>query len=117
MTLTSGYDQFHNRTTLSRQPDSSVGLTTFHYDAAFRLTTITASYGGTNGPQVVLGYDAGNRLTSISRTIGGRGHRGEHVVRLRCRQPCVTITHQTGGGTRLATYVYGTTTPTALRPR
>ena len=69
VTLTSGYDPFHDRTTLADNL-TNAGLTTFSYDAAFRLTTVAASYGGTAGPQVVLGYDSGGLVTSISRTIG-----------------------------------------------
>ncbi len=72
VTLTSGYDQDHDLTSIADNL-SSPGLTTFQYDAAFRLTTITTSYGGTTGPQVVLGYDPGNLETSITRTVGGSG--------------------------------------------
>ncbi len=54
VTLTSGYDKVHNRTSLADNL-SSAGLTTFQYDAANRLTTITTSQGGTSGPQVVFG--------------------------------------------------------------
>jgi hypothetical protein len=68
VTLTSRYDKFHNRTTLADNLGSA-GLTTFQYDAAFRLTTIASSFGGTSGPQVVLGYDPANRLTSVTRVI------------------------------------------------
>jgi RHS repeat-associated protein len=106
VTLTSGYDQAHNRTTLSDNL-SSAGLTTLQYDAAFRLTTIAASYGGTAGPQVVLGYDAGNRLTSLSRTIGGIGTAVNTSIVYDAANRLGTITDQTGGGTAIATYVYG----------
>ena len=34
------------------------------------MTTITTSYGGTAGPQIVFNYDKGSRLTSTSRQIG-----------------------------------------------
>ena len=105
MTLTSGYDKFHNRTTLADNL-SSAGLTTFQYDDAFRLTTIAASYGGANGPNVVLGYDAGNRLTSINRTIGGLGTAVNTSIVYDAANRVVTISDQTGGGTALATYVY-----------
>jgi RHS repeat-associated protein len=105
MTLTSGYDKFHNRTTLADNLGSA-GLTTFQYDAAFRLTTIASSFGGTSGPQVVLGYDPANRLTSVSRTIGGSGTAVNTSYVYDAANRIGTITHQTGGGTSLASYVY-----------
>ncbi|MGC8642678.1 MAG: RHS repeat-associated core domain-containing protein [Isosphaeraceae bacterium] len=114
VTLTSGYDQNHDRTTLADNL-SSAGLTTFSYDPAFRLTTIAASYGGTAGPQVDFGYDPGNRLTSISRTIGGSGTEVNTTIAYDAANRLTTITDQaytpggSGGGTTtpLATYAYG----------
>ena len=106
MTLTSGYDPFHNRTSLTDNL-SNAGVTTFSYDAAFRLTTIAVKYGTSNGPQVVLGYDAANRETSISRTIGGSGTAVNTSFSYDNANRLTTITDQTGGGTHLATYVYG----------
>ena len=82
-------------------------MTTFSYDAAFRLTTIAVKYGTSNGPQVVLGYDAANRETSISRTIGGSGTAVNTSFSYDNANRLTTITDQTGGGTHLATYVYG----------
>ncbi len=52
VTLNSGYDATHDRTSLTDNL-SSQGITTFGYDAGQRLTTITTSYGGTAGPQVL----------------------------------------------------------------
>ena len=106
MTLTSGYDPFHNRTSLTDNL-SRRGRTTFSYDAAFRLTTIAVKYGTSNGPQVVLGYDAANRETSIARTIGGSGTAVNTSFSYDNANRLTTITDQTGGGTHLATYVYG----------
>ena len=48
----------------------SQGITSYSYDDAQRMTTITTSYGGTAGPQIVFNYDKGSRLTSTSRQIG-----------------------------------------------
>ena len=70
VTLSYGYDPGGNRTSTTDSL-TSVGRTTYQYDAADRLTTISQSFGGTNGPRVVLGYDPGNRETSIARSIGG----------------------------------------------
>ena len=58
----------------------NVGLTTYLYDAGQRLTTITTSYGGTAGPQVVTSYAANNQISAQSRTIGGIGHGCKHIV-------------------------------------
>ncbi|WP_165235876.1 RHS repeat protein, partial [Aquisphaera insulae] len=107
LTLTSTYDKYHNRLTLVDNVTSNVGRTTYTYDAAFRLTSIAASYNGVAGPQVVLGYDAANRETSINRTIGGSGTAVNTTLVYDAADRIGTITHQTGGGTALATYVYG----------
>jgi RHS repeat-associated protein len=115
VTLTSGYDPNHDLTSLADNL-SSAGLTTLQYDAAFRLTTITTSYGGTAGPQVVLGYDPGNRDTSISRTIGGSGTQVNTTLVYDAANRLTTILDGSntpgsgsGGGTStaIATYVYG----------
>jgi YD repeat-containing protein len=50
---------------------SSEGRTTYVYDAAHRLTTISRSVDGTQGPRVIYTYDNADRLTSIVRTING----------------------------------------------
>ena len=69
VTLTYGYDQLGDETSVTDSL-SSQGITTYAFDAAQQLTTITTSYGGTAGPQVEFGYDDASRLTSISRQIG-----------------------------------------------
>ncbi len=107
VTLTSGYDAYHDRTSLTDNITGNVGVTTFQYDPAFRLTTISASYNGSAGPQVVLGYDPGNRETSISRTIGGSGTSVNTSIVYDPANRVGTITDQTGTGTALSTYVYG----------
>ena len=84
---------------------SNAGLTTFSYDAAFRLTQIQASYGGGNGPDIYLGYDSGGRVTSISRTVGTSTSVNTSYT-YDAANRVVTITDQ-AGGTALATYVYG----------
>ena len=113
VTLTSGYDQNHDLTSIADNL-SSQGLTTFQYDEAFRLTTITTSYGGTAGPQVVLGYDPGSRETSISRTVGGSGTSVNTTLAYDTANRLTTITDgsytpSSSGGTTtaLATYLYG----------
>jgi hypothetical protein len=49
---------------------SNVGRTTYVYDIANRLTTLSQSFGSTAGPQVVFGYDPGGRVTTMTRSIG-----------------------------------------------
>ncbi len=107
VTLSSGYDAYHDRTSLTDNITGNVGVTTFQYDPAFRLTNISASYNGSAGPQVVLGYDPGNRLTSIDRTIGGSGTAVNTSIVYDAANRVGTITDQTGTGTALSTYVYG----------
>ena len=106
VTLTSGYDPTHNRTSLIDNL-SSAGITTFAYDSEFRLTTITTSYGGSSGPQVVFGFDSGNRVTLESRTIGGSGTAVATSFSYDNADRLTTITGQVTGGAALATYVYG----------
>ena len=113
VTLTFGDDQSNDVTSIADNL-SSQGLTTFQYDAVFRLTTITTSYSGTAGPQIVLGYDPGNRETSISRTIGGSGTQVNTTLAYDAANRLTTITDGSytpsgsGGGTStaIATYVY-----------
>jgi RHS repeat-associated protein len=106
VTLTSGYSVSGRRTSLTDNL-SSVGRTTYVYDAAYRLTTITRSIGGTSGPQAIFGYDNADRRTSVSRTIGGSGTAVNTTFSYDNANRLTTITHQTGGGTALATYIYG----------
>jgi RHS repeat-associated protein len=112
ITLTSTYNAQNERTNLSDNL-SSAGSTTFAYDAGERLTTITTSYGGTAGPQVVYSYDAANRMTSIVRTVGGAGTQVISSFNYDAANRQTTIIHEaytpsSGGGTvtGLATYVY-----------
>ena len=75
VTLTYGYDPSGDATSikdsLSGSGYSGQGLTTEVYDPALRLTTITQSFGGTAGPQVVNTYDSGGRITERDRTVSG----------------------------------------------
>jgi len=72
-TLTYGYDNVGNRTSMTDSL-SNTGRTTYVYDAANRLTTLSQSFGGTAGPQVVFGYDPGGRVTTMTRSIGGTSY-------------------------------------------
>ena len=69
MTLTYGYDQLGDETSVTDSL-SSQGITTYTFDDAQEMTTITTSYGGTAGPQVAFTYDNGGRLTSTLAQIG-----------------------------------------------
>ena len=69
VTLTYSYDPLSEETSVTDSL-SSQGITTYSYDNAERLTTITTSYGGTTGPQILYRYDSGGRLTSLDRSIG-----------------------------------------------
>ena len=73
VTLTSTYNAQHSLTSVTDNITGNVGITTYMYDAGQRLTTITTSYGGTAGPQVVTSYAPNNQISAQSRTIGGSG--------------------------------------------
>ena len=73
VTLTSGYNAQHSLTSVTDNISGNVGITTYVYDAGQRLTTITTSYGGTAGPQIVTSYAPNNQISAQSRTIGGSG--------------------------------------------
>lgn len=105
VTLTYGYNQANERTSLSDSL-ASVGLITYQYDAAHRLTTISQSFGGTSGPQVVFGYDSGNRETSIARTIGGSGTEVDSTLAYDNANRLTTLVHQVNSGSVLASYAY-----------
>ena len=73
VTLTYSYDNVGNRTSMTDSL-TNTGRTTYVYDAANRLTTLSRSFGSTAGPQVVFGYDPGGRLTTMTRTIGASSY-------------------------------------------
>ena len=112
VTLTSGFDQIGNRTTLYDSL-SNTGRTTYTYDSALRLVTIARDFFNkattvtTSGPRVDYGYDNANRLTSESRTIGGAGTAVATSFAYDNANRLTTLTHQVTGGSALATYVYG----------
>ena len=85
VTMTYGYDQLGNRTSLTDSL-SSQGVTSYQYDSALRLTTISQSIGGTASAQVIYGYDAANRLTSLERVAGSYREPASHGDNLRVRQ-------------------------------
>ena len=97
VTLTSAYDELHERTSLSDNL-SSPGIATYTYDAGQLLTEITTSYGGTAGPQVVYTYDPANRMTAESRTIGSSGTSVNTSFSYDAADRQTTITDYVSGG-------------------
>ncbi len=79
VTLTYGYDPSGDLTSvtdnLSGSGGAGQGITSYVYDNALRLTTITQSLGGVAGPQIVNSYDSGGLITGTSTTIGGTSER------------------------------------------
>jgi RHS repeat-associated protein len=69
VTLTYGYDQLGDETSVT-DGLSSQGLTCYTYDGAQNMTLVSATYGGTAGPEAAFSYDPANRLTSIYREVG-----------------------------------------------
>jgi RHS repeat-associated protein len=110
VTLTSGYDALHGRTSLTDNL-SSQGLTTYAYDADEQLTTITRTLGGTTVPTVAFTYDSGGRLTAIDRLLAVAPSTLNTLATTYVYDAAnrvVTITHTdfTTTTTHLATYVY-----------
>jgi YD repeat-containing protein len=58
---------------LSGSGDTGQGITTYVYNDAQELTTVTQSIGGTAGPEVTLTYDPAGLLTTTTRSIAGTG--------------------------------------------
>ena len=77
VTLTYGYDPSGDVTSikdsLSGSGEAGQGLTTFAYDQALRLTTITQSFGGTTGPQILESNDGDGLVSELERSIGTTG--------------------------------------------
>jgi YD repeat-containing protein len=110
VTLTYGHDQAHARTSVTDNL-SSVGRTTYAYDGARRLTTITRSVGGTQGPWVKFAHDDAHRRTATERSVGGTGLKVATTFSYDNADRVTTITHRavtaSGGTTMLATFAYG----------
>jgi RHS repeat-associated protein len=77
VTLTYSYDGSGDLTSttdsLSGSGDAGPGITTYAYDNALRLGTITQSLGGTQVTDILDSYDSGGRLTEVWRTTNGSG--------------------------------------------
>jgi len=67
VTLTYSYDPSGDLTgikdSLSGSGGAGQGITTYAYDSALRLTTVTQSLGGTTYGEITMTYDSGGRLT------------------------------------------------------
>jgi RHS repeat-associated protein len=116
VTLTYGYDQFGDETSVTDSLTSQ-GMTTYTYSSAQQLTNITTSYGGTSGPQVAYTYDNASRLTSIERQVGTGSTASEvnTAIAYDIDNRVVTVTDNADNyipfdfgwvNTPLATYVY-----------
>jgi RHS repeat-associated protein len=105
VTLTSGYNAQHSLTSVTDNL-SSVGRSTYSYDAGQRLTIITTSYNGTAGPQIITSYAPNNQISSQSRTIGGSGTAVNTTYQYDAGDRQTTITDFVSGGSALATYIY-----------
>ncbi len=106
VTLTYSYNQMHERLSMT---DSlgTVGRTTYVYDAAHRLGTITRSLGGTEKTWLKFGYDNADKRTSIERSIAGSGTKILTTLAYDNASRLTTIQHKVSGGSALATFVYG----------
>jgi hypothetical protein len=59
---------------LTGSGDTGQGITTYVYDHALRLTTITQSASGTTGPEVTMAYDAVGLITMSVFSNDGLGN-------------------------------------------
>ncbi|MFO0954225.1 MAG: hypothetical protein U0835_24320 [Isosphaeraceae bacterium] len=100
-----GYDNAGNRTSLD---DSLGGLTSYAYDARDELTQVTQSGSGVSNKRVDLAYDAAFRRTTATRYSDLTGTTTVQVTKYAydAADRLTTLTHQTGGGTVRAQYVY-----------
>ena len=106
VTLTSTYNPQNNLASVTDNVSGNVGITTDQYDSGERLTTITTSYNGTAGPQIVTTYTANNQISAQSRTIGGSGTAVNTTYQYDSAERQTTITDYVSGGSALATYLY-----------
>jgi RHS repeat-associated protein len=78
VTLTYSHDPSGDITSVSDSLTGSgatgQGITTYVYDHALRLTTITQSAGGTTGPEVTMSYDAAGLITQTVFSNDGIGN-------------------------------------------
>ena len=96
----------HSLTSVADNVSGNIGTTTYAYDAGQRLTTITTSYGGTAGPEIVTSYAPDNQISAQSRTIGGSGTAVNTSYSYDSADRQTTITDYVSGGSALATYIY-----------
>ncbi len=77
VTLTYGYDPSGDVTSikdsLSGSGGAGQGITTYQYDSALRLTTMTQSLGGTTYGEITMTYDSGGRMTKEYRSVDASG--------------------------------------------
>ncbi len=106
MTLTSTYNPQNNLASVTDNVSGNVGITTYLYDSGQRLTTITTSYNGTAGPEIITSYAPNNQISAQSRTIGGSGTAVNTSYSYDAADRQTTITDYVSGGSALATYVY-----------
>ena len=106
VTLTSTYNPQNDLASVTDNVSGNVGITTYLYDAGQRLTTITTSYNGTSGPEIVTAYAPNNQISAQSRTIGGSGTEVNTTYQYDAADRQTTITDYVSGGSALATYVY-----------
>ncbi len=106
VTLTSTYNPQNNLASVTDNVSGNVGITTYLYDAGQRLTTITTSYNGTSGPEIVTAYAPNNQISAQLRTIGGSGTAVNTSYGYDAADRQTTITDYVSGGSALATYVY-----------
>ena len=106
VTLTSGYNAQYSLTSVVDNISGNIGTTTYAYDLGQRLTTITTSYGGTAGPEVVTSYAANNQISAQSRMIGGSGMAVNTSYSYDSEDRQTTIADFVSGGSALATYFY-----------
>ena len=103
VTLTSTYNPQNNLASVTDNVSGNVGITTYLYDAGQRLTTITTSYGGTAGPEIITSYAPNNQISAQSRTIGGSGTAVNASYSYDAGDRQTTITDYVSGGVALAT--------------
>jgi len=104
LTLAYGYNDYYDRNSLQ---DSAGRLTNYNYDLGDRLTIMSMTVSGSQGPQVTFNYDNANRLTSIVRAQTTGGASITTTLQYDNMNRMTTMSHASSQAGALATYSYG----------
>ena len=105
VTMTYGYDNVGNRTSLA---DTKGGVVSYAYDVRDELATITQSGTAAAPERVDMAYDAARRMTAMTRysDTAGTGVVAQTANVYDSANRLTTQVNQTSGGATISTYAY-----------